>query len=492
MRVAIFHGYLLRGTGSNVYNANLARALADLGHRVELVCQERDWRELDWLRERADLITVHTPDIGRLLPVYVEDHYEHFEARAYPRLSDSQIATYIEANVGAVAALAHDAPIEAALANHLIMGPLICARAGLPYAVKIHGSALSYTVKPDRKRFGPYGREGLLGARGVLVGSGHTARSLFETYPDLPELPAKTRLGPPGVETELFAPVAPPQRRRALHRLAERAEASSEAGFGRDGARAAAALRRYADAEGPRVAFVGKLIVSKGVDLLLAAWPFVHAAHPGARLLLAGFGEYRAGVERIVAALAAADLAPLRALAAEGRGAEGGRAAPLPLLSAFLACPPDAWLAAAPAAANAVDLSGRLSHDEVGPLLGASDALVFPSTFPEAFGMVAAEAAAAGALPICADHSGISEVVAGLVEPLDPAVAPLLSFRLDGAVVEAIASRLLDWLATPAADRAAVARSLRAVAARKWGWEGVARGVISASAGRLDGLPPLP
>ena len=31
MRVLIFHGYLLRGTGSNVYNAELAAALARTG-----------------------------------------------------------------------------------------------------------------------------------------------------------------------------------------------------------------------------------------------------------------------------------------------------------------------------------------------------------------------------------------------------------------------------------------------------------------------------
>ena len=28
MRILIFHGYLLRGTGSNIYNASLVRALA--------------------------------------------------------------------------------------------------------------------------------------------------------------------------------------------------------------------------------------------------------------------------------------------------------------------------------------------------------------------------------------------------------------------------------------------------------------------------------
>ena len=41
MKVLIFHGYLLRGTGSNVYNASLAAALAGLGHEVHLVCQDR-------------------------------------------------------------------------------------------------------------------------------------------------------------------------------------------------------------------------------------------------------------------------------------------------------------------------------------------------------------------------------------------------------------------------------------------------------------------
>ena len=49
MRVLIFHGYLLRGTGSNVYNASLAPALARLGHQVDLLCQDWDADQLDWV-----------------------------------------------------------------------------------------------------------------------------------------------------------------------------------------------------------------------------------------------------------------------------------------------------------------------------------------------------------------------------------------------------------------------------------------------------------
>ena len=81
------------------------------------------------------------------------------------------------------------------------MGPVILARAlgdDVPYAVKIHGSALEYTVKPY-PRFLPYAVEGLAGARGILVGSRHTAESLWAEMDD-PTLPDRTRLGPPGVD----------------------------------------------------------------------------------------------------------------------------------------------------------------------------------------------------------------------------------------------------------------------------------------------------
>jgi hypothetical protein len=73
MRILIFHGYLLRGTGSNIYNANLARSLAGLGHEVHLFCQDRSAQE-------PEGVTIHVPDIGRLLPVYVADRYEGFDA----------------------------------------------------------------------------------------------------------------------------------------------------------------------------------------------------------------------------------------------------------------------------------------------------------------------------------------------------------------------------------------------------------------------------
>src|SRR5215207_4702589 len=202
MRVLIFHGYMLRGTGSNIYNFNLARALARLGHEVHLLCQDRE--------VRIEGVRIHNPDIRGLLPVYVKDPYEGFQVKAFPELTEAELDRYIEANVAAVREVAAAAGgIDAALCNHLVMGPAILARAEVaPFAAKIHGSALEYTVKPH-PRFLPYAEEGMRAANGVLVGSGHTARSLWAALPDVPGLEAKTRLGPPGVDVDEFRPGGP-------------------------------------------------------------------------------------------------------------------------------------------------------------------------------------------------------------------------------------------------------------------------------------------
>src|SRR3954453_596387 len=199
MRVLVFHGYMLRGTGSNIYHLHLARALARLGHEVHLLCQDRE--------VRIEGVQIHNPDIGGLLPVYVKDPYEGFEVKTFPELSEAELDRYLEANVAAVREVAEVAGgVDLALANHLVMGPAILARAEVaPFAVKIHGSALEYTVKPH-PRFLPYAREGVEAAAGVLTGSGHTAASLWAALAAAPGLGEKPRLGPPGVDVEEFRP----------------------------------------------------------------------------------------------------------------------------------------------------------------------------------------------------------------------------------------------------------------------------------------------
>lgn len=489
MKVLIFHGYLLTGTGSNVYTASLAHALAALGHEVHLVCQDRSAPTLD--AGTPGSVTIHNPDIGGLLPVFVRDAYEGFEVKTFGELSDGELERYIDANVTAVADLVGElGGIDAALANHVVMGPVILARAGLRYALAVHGSDLSYTILPDLERFGPYAREAVESATGILVGSGHIAARLRQAV-DAPEANAKVRLGPPGVDTELFAPVEDDAAAAGLRELARELRSlpagSGDSSWARDPAAAADAVEWFAAGAGPRAIFVGKLIVAKGVDLLLAAWPLVCERHPEARLLLVGFGAGEGAFRDLVAGFARGDLGPLRELAAGG-GFEGGEER-LAMLSGFCDHLPEGYAELAAAAARNIAFAGRLEHGEVAAPVAASEALIFPSTFPEAFGMVAAEAAAAGVLPVSAHHSGAAEVSDALAADLPEAARDLVSFDLGDDAAFAIAERVNGWLGLPESDRAATRRALRATTERLWSWREVARTVLAASAGELDGLP---
>jgi glycosyltransferase involved in cell wall biosynthesis len=506
MRVLVFHGYLLRGTGSNVYNARLCAALARSGHTVELLSQERRAHELDFVdavgtweggRARVEVVrepvrvTVWRPDIGGLLPVYVLDRYEGIEARTLLDCSDAEVEAYVEANVAAIRDVCARAAPDVALANHLVMGPAIVARGlggAVPYAVKVHGSALEYVVKRDPERFVSWAREGLAGASAVLVGSRHTAESLWAAMDD-PQLPVRTRLGPPGVDVDEFRPRDDPAADvRALTASLHTADADhGESAFARDARVAARVLEDLDFARDRHVCFIGKLIVSKGVDLLLAAWPLV----PEARLVVVGFGAFRDGFLRLLDALGRGDRDEVRAIAQAGRELEGGPRAPLRHLLAFLDGVDDAYWVAARELPRRVVLTGRLEHDELPPLLAGCEALVFPSTFPEAFGMVAAEAAACGALPISAGHSGAAEVSAMLAAAVPEAARGWLSFPVDDGAVRAIAQRVTAWLDAPAELRERTRAALVAVARERYSWEGVAGGVIAAAQGRLEALPPV-
>jgi glycosyltransferase involved in cell wall biosynthesis len=521
VRILIFHGYLLRGTGSNVYNASLVQALAGQGHDVHLLCQDRNAAELDWVdavgnwdtgslevervrdASHAGSVTVYRPEIAGLLPVYVLDRYEGFEVKTFPDLSGAELDRYLDTNVAAVRdVVATAGEPEAALANHLIMGPAVLARAGLRFAIKVHGSDISYTVRPHPDRFVPYAREGTDAAAGILAGSSHTAQALFEVVPDR-GLPERTRLGPPGVDVHRFRPHPEDEALRDLAKLAANLAAEtpedpeeSEDSFGRDGPALAEALRAWGDGD-VRVLFVGKTLISKGVDLLAAAWPLIHrdraaAGATGPRLLFIGFGAFEEGLRTLIDALEKGDLDAAGEVAARGRGLEGEEPdAPLPILSAFLADPPKGYADAARDSAGSMLLGGRLEHDEVADVMPAAHTFAMPSTWPEAFGMVPAESAACGVPPVAADHSGMREVAQLLAEAVPPDLGRLLSFPVDDAAVSELADRLDGWLALNPERRREAGLALAKRVDELWSWQGVARTVIAASKGELDGLPPV-
>ena len=87
-------------------------------------------------------------------------------------------------------------------------------------------------------------------------------------------------------------------------------------------------------------------------------------------------------------------------------------------------------------------------------LLPLCDVAVVPSIFPEAFGMVAAEAAAAGCRRVVAAHSGLAEIAAGVGADYPPELSHLTSFPTGDA--DALRERLRELFALPAEERRAL------------------------------------
>ena len=91
MRILLWHGYLLGGTGSNVYTRSLAREWSRAGHEVVVFSQDRHAEEYDLGGAR------HVrPEIRPILPVFVLDRYEGVEARLLPELTHEERECFVE------------------------------------------------------------------------------------------------------------------------------------------------------------------------------------------------------------------------------------------------------------------------------------------------------------------------------------------------------------------------------------------------------------
>jgi glycosyltransferase involved in cell wall biosynthesis len=109
--------------------------------------------------------------------------------------------------------------------------------------------------------------------------------------------------------------------------------------------------------------------------------------------------------------------------------------------------------------------TGPLEHRHLVHLVPLADVTVVPSIFPEAFGMVAAEAAAGGSIPLVARHSGLAEIA----EALGP---ELTSFE-SGNVAD-LRAKLERLLALSPPERDELAQHARQVAEERWSWAHVA------------------
>ncbi len=376
--IGIMHGYLLDGSGSNLWTRCVVESLCMQGIDVQLICQEPHPEKFDCIAEAhrynvdgsVELVfscetpypgrcIMHQPMLAGVLPVFVWDRYEQYDdVRPMVDLPDDVLDAYVERNVEVVLDVARRYGITALHANHASLiarvAERVCEERGIPYTVMPHGSELEYALKPD-PRFRRMAAGALAGASCVFVHGTEMRARVQRAVED------EVRLGdaafttlPLGVHTSQFQPVPRERRGEKIGRLlvslhdVPRGRQPAQLRDMLDGvtrAESPAALREcfrsvHYDTKAPDadleerigqvdwehdaiLLFVGRLIAAKGVQMGLAALPLLLARDPGVRLIAVGHGPLREPMEALLWALGCGDRALANRIVDHGRMLEG-------------------------------------------------------------------------------------------------------------------------------------------------------------------------
>jgi glycosyltransferase involved in cell wall biosynthesis len=448
--ICILHGYLLEGSGSNLWTRNIVKALCRSGETVQLVCQENHPEDYDFISEavlhypesRTETLfrrkvsypgkcILHKPVLGDTLPVYVKDRYEEFQ-HVVPmvEMSDPAIEDYLERNVQAVSEVVRKHKVTTMHANHAVLMSVVAwrvfAETGIPYAVMPHGSAIEYAVKPDPRMF-QYATEAFSNAAKIFSIGEEMHRRIRDVFVGVKNLRGRLVSMPLGVDTDAFKPIDHEKRPKAVEAFALQVKGRARAKSPEDQLPDDGVERRLAEVDWERdkvIAFVGRLIESKGPQLLVEAFLEILKKVPDARLLVIGHGPLRTELENL----------------ASGPGR--------------------------------IVFTGYLPHDLLRYLLPCADVTVFPSVLAEAGPLVFLESLASGCLPLGSNFGGMAAHIDSL-HGIVPDVA-LSTMKLNpdpGAMVKDIAGKVPTALKLAEGCKSL----LREAVVERYDWKNVAR-----------------
>jgi glycosyltransferase involved in cell wall biosynthesis len=491
--ICILHGYLLEGSGSNLWTRAIVRALCRDGHAVHLVCQERhpdfyDFIAAAYVYEHDGSVTtlferdtpyaagcvMHKPRLGDTLPVYVPDRYDEF-AHVVPmvELPDEAIEAYLARNVTVVQRVVRAHDVTAMHANHAVLMPVVAERVraltGVPFAIMPHGSAIEYAVKKDR-RFHALAASALDRAARIFVIGPEMRRRIISVFPDRRGIESKISDLNLGVDTEAFAVVDRADRagriamlstalqdvQRGKRPVAERElreQLYSDIGY-QELRSIVAGVRGYeekrpdagVEAELATVdwdrdevlLFVGRLIASKGPQNIVAALPRILTSHPRARLIIVGHGPLREVLEALLWALAHGDRTLTGKIVQWGSALEDGEETPFEEMRLYFEALEargelDDYFETAQhlIRPDRVIFSGYLTHAELIHLMPCCDVAIFPSVVAEAGPLVFLEAVASGVFPLGTYFAGMASSIDAVAGDLPAEHAAFMRLRPD-------------------------------------------------------------
>ena len=545
--ICILHGYLLEGSGSNLWTRSIIRSLCRQGETIHLFCQENHPHIYDFIAEayRYDeqlskktifkretpypgRCIMHKPWIGQTLPVYVWDKYEEYDdVRPMTELSDEEIETYVGRNVVALKKIIQENGVTALHANHAVLMSVVARRIsgamGLPYAIMPHGSAIEYAVKKDGRLFALAETAFRDAARIFVIGKEIRER-VVRLFPSLSGLQEKMTDLNLGVDTSQFKPVAPEERQENIKTLCRylkglprgRTKEQSQKLFRQLSPEMSpgaleSALRAAAAFDGKRtdedteekllsvnwkseniLLFVGRIISGKGLHSILTALPPVLKKHPNTRLLVVGHGPLREPLEAFLWALRHNAQKLALEIIRRGKILEGdSRDEPLAESWLYLQnLKEDGRLESYFESAvdylkeDRVLFTGYLTHRELRYLFPASDVAIFPSVVAEAGPLVFLEALASGCFPIGTYFAGMAASIDSTAGYVPPQVQNLMKLSPQPHNTVGDLIRNIDGAL---ALKRRYAKALRNLAVDKYDWGRISRRFFETLTGLATG-----
>ena len=532
MKIGLFHGYNLGGSGSNEYTRYLAMALLNTGAEVHLICRETAAESLgfvdtairyssdgestllfDYTNAKGDgqqaRCYLHEMPLGSVQPVYVTDKQRDGVVKSFSNLSDEELQEYEDVSCAALRKILNDYPLDILHCNHVTYQPQIaegvCAETDTPYLIYPHGSAIEYTVKTDTRYFDKV-RESIKLTDGLVIGNNEVRNRIISLYPDLEDLiMGKSDIVGVGVDTDLFTDCQHDERQASLQAMCElplsggkTPELTRELEARLDNGELDAvtdyrnayvqklpddnATTKLAgiDLDKPVLLFVGALTAGKGLQGLLCAMSMALRNNPDIQLAIVGAGAYRESLEAFIHLLSTGDRQLLDAMAAQGFDLDysdmtGGWED----VQYALANHADEILEASKLLKERVHFIGRLNHDELKYLFPIVDLAVFPSVVPEAYPLVLMESLSNGVLPMVSYFSGFTDGIDELEDVIPDSLLQYMRIPMDPSErIVTMAKNLDSLLASP--ELATIKPQLRKVACDRYDWTLRAEQMISA------------
>lgn len=473
-------------------------------------------------------VTVHVLPHGPIRPVYVCDKQRKGDVRMFVDLTDAQLDEYHRVCVAGVEAVLDRIPIQVVHANHLVYQPSVCADAcrskGVPFIIFPHGSSIEYTVHRD-ERFAERAKAALRACALVISGSREVAQrieNLLEPEQDaalLASLASKTRIVGVGTDTSLFREVGFGKRSakianiesfastfggKTVEQSAELTQLLTNSDAGPE--QWTAAMRGYKSAynhklpdvaffdqlqrlpwghrgnvsDAPAILFVGAMTVGKGIQTLIVSFALMLEQCPNANLIIIGSGSFREVLEALVIALTTGNVPLLDFIVANGVTLDKPQirpdeeVEPLRDLQLFLSDPDQKarlLRAARGTLSDRVHFQGRVNHALLSCVFPCADIAVFPSMLTEAYPLVLMESLANGVVPVLPDHSGFSESLRSLREPLGDDFVDSITMPSEDEQRVLGLHKVLTGLVSSLDDVRGLTPVLRKLAVERYDWQ---------------------